>query len=140
MSGATECETMLALMPGLIQAVEWPRLDKTSGLTGRPVTITEHAGKLPFTILLAPNHGKVSQAFTRATRKLAEAVRALSNGAKTLDWINLQGSGHELATELAADIVARAREHILASPRHPAVVMVKLNVCRKVTGVLFELP
>ena len=68
-------------------------MNKLSGLAGRPVTITEHAGKLPFTILLAPDHGEVSQALAHSTRKLAETVRALSNGAKTLDWINLQGSG-----------------------------------------------
>ena len=104
------------------------------------MTITEHAGKLPFAILLTPDHGEVSQAFARAARKLADAVRALCNGAKALDWIDIQGSGHELATKLAADILASARDHVLASPRDPADVMVELNVCRKVTGVLFELP
>lgn len=89
------------------------------------MAIAEGPGDFPLPILIAPDHSEVSHAIARTARKLAEAVRALRDSAKSLDGIDLKRIRQQFPTEISANVLASASNHVVPGPGDAAVVMVK---------------
>lgn len=104
---------------------------------------TEHAGDLPLVVLFAPDHGEVCEPVAcphlLIRVKLTKAVRALGDGAKVFDGEDLEAAGNEFAAKFATDVLGSIGEHLLARPGHTACVVIELDVCREVVGVLLKL-
>src|SRR5688572_28962997 len=104
-----------------------------------PVAVTEHAGDLPLPVLIAPHDHEIGDPVALATRELAEAMRALRNGAEVLDRENLERAGDQLPAEIATHMLFRVREHVLPRPGDAAIVVIELDIGHEIAGVLLKL-
>jgi len=104
------------------------------------VAVTENPGDLPAPVLIAPHHYEISYSLALAAGELAEAMRALLNGAEVLDREYFESTWNELTAEIAAGIFLGVCEHFLPRPSNTTRVVIKLNVRREIAGVFLKLP
>jgi hypothetical protein len=103
------------------------------------MTITKNSSYFPIPVLIVPHNNEISDSIALATSELAEAMRALLNGAEVFYREDFESVWHKLTAEISAHILLCVGEHFLPRPRDATCVMVELNVWHEIAGVLLKL-
>ena len=101
--------------------------------------VTKNPRDLPIPALIAPDNCEISYSLALAASELAEAMRALLNGAEILDWEYFESAWNGLAAEITTHMLLCVCEHFLPRPRDTTRVVIELNVRREIAGVLLKL-
>src|SRR6476620_12402122 len=105
----------------------------------RAMPVAQHARRFPTLIAQTPDDDEIGDALALAAVELAERVLALFDRTEVLDGIHAQAARHQLAPEMAADVLPGVRDHRLARPGDTTLVVVELELGREVTGVFVQL-
>jgi len=103
------------------------------------MTVTKNPGYLPMSVLIVPHDYEISDSIALATSELAEAMRALRNGAEVFYWEDFESVWNKLTAEISAHILLCVSEHFLPRPSDATCVMIELNGWHEIAGVLLKL-
>ena len=103
------------------------------------MAVAQHARDLPLLAVLLPHDDEIGCTLAGVGLELAEAMHALGDGAETLDWIDAQAPGDQLASEVAADEFLRVADHVGPAPGDAAIVVIELDAFREIARVLLQL-
>lgn len=108
------------------------------------VVITDHAGDLPTSLLVLPEHHEFRQtavllAALGVLPGVAEAVLADLHRAVAFERVYLQGPGLQIPAHLAADVLLHRIDHGLPPAAESGLVVVELQVLGEERGQLFQI-
>jgi hypothetical protein len=86
-----------------------------------------------------PNNEEITYAEAFSSFYPTETVLTLLDGAISLDGENFKGTGNKFTLKFSTSVVLGIRNVVATGPRNAGLVVIKLNVWRKVAGMFLQL-
>lgn len=105
----------------------------------RTMSITEHPSNHPSTVYVMPQDEEIAYAEAFSSFYPTETLLTLLDGAISFDGEDFKGTGNKLTPKFSTNVVLGIRNVVATGPRNSGLVVIKLNVRRKVAGMLLQL-